>query len=126
MARRNGSSVRAITSGPSDARPSWSPDGRRLAFVRDGMISVVSASGGPVTTVIAGTDPEWSPDGTRIAFAVATGVATAAVDGTDVRIVTLDAGSTSPVFSPDMSKVVAVRRATSLRTRPTGRPARSA
>jgi lysyl oxidase/WD40 repeat protein len=109
VARRNGSSVRAITSGPADGRPSWSPDGRRLAFVRDGMVSVVSASGGPVTAVIAGTDPEWSPDGTRLAFAGATGVATAAVDGTDVRIVTLDTGSTSPVFSPDMSKVVAVR-----------------
>ena len=109
VARRNGSAARAVTSGPTDGRPAWAPDGRRLAFVRDGMVSVVSVSGGPVTTLIAGTDPEWSPDGTRIAFAGATGVATAAVDGTDVRIVTLEAGSSSPVFSPDMSKVVAAR-----------------
>jgi hypothetical protein len=108
VARRNGTTARAITSGPGDARPSWAPDGRRLAFVRDGMVSIVSSSGGAVSPLLAGVDPDWSPDGRRIAFADAAGVATAAADGTDVRIVALEAGATSPAFFPDMS-MVAVR-----------------
>jgi hypothetical protein len=106
VARRNGSSPRAITSGPTDARPAWAPDGRRLAFVRDGMVSVVSASGGLVSTLLAGGDPDWSPDGRRIAFVAAAGVATALADGTDVRIVTLEAGATSPIFVPELAMVV--------------------
>jgi hypothetical protein len=108
VARRNGSAARAITSGPADARPSWAPDGHRLAFVRDGMVSVVSSSGGAVSTLLAGADPDWSPDGRRIAFADAAGIATAAADGTDVRIVSLEAGAASPTFSPDMSEMVVV------------------
>ena len=108
VARRNGTAARAITSGPGDARPSWAPDGRRLAFVRDGMVSIVSSSGGAVSALLAGVDPDWSPDGRRIAFADAAGVATAAADGTDVRIVALEAGATSPAFFPDMS-MVAIR-----------------
>ena len=106
VARRNGSSPRAITSGPADARPAWAPDGRRLAFVRDGVVSVVSSSGGAVSALLAGVDPDWSLDGRRIAFAVAAGVATAAADGTDIRIVTLEAGAASPTYSPDSSLVV--------------------
>jgi hypothetical protein len=108
-ARRNGSAAHAITSGPADARPAWAPDGRRLAFVRDGMVSVVSSSGGPVSALLAGADPDWSPDGRRIAFADAAGVATAAADGTDVRIVSLEAGAASPTFSPDMSEILVVQ-----------------
>jgi dipeptidyl aminopeptidase/acylaminoacyl peptidase len=108
VARRNGSSARAVTSGPTDARPAWAPNGRLLAFVRDGMVSIVSSSGGPVSALLPGADPNWSRDGRRIAFADAAGVATAAPDGTDVRLVALEAGATSPRFSPDMSEMVVV------------------
>jgi hypothetical protein len=108
VARRNGSSPVAITSGPTDMRPAWAPDGRRLAFVRDGVVSVVSSSGGPVSSLLAGSDPDWSRDG-RIAFASAAGVATAAADGTDVRLISLAAGSTSPAFSPDTSELVVIQ-----------------
>jgi hypothetical protein len=108
VARRNGSSAFAITSGPTDMRPAWAPDGRRLAFVRDGVVSVVSSSGGPVSPLLAGSDPDWSRDG-RIAFASPAGVATASADGTDVRLVSLATGSTSPAFSPDTSELVVIR-----------------
>jgi serine/threonine-protein kinase len=40
-----------------------SPDGERLAFVRQGQISVVSVAGGPVTALARGTWPRWGPDG---------------------------------------------------------------
>ena len=52
--------------------PQWSPDGRRLAFVRDEEIWIVEADGSRFTKVVpkpgGGRDPQWSPDGRRIAF----------------------------------------------------------
>jgi Tol biopolymer transport system component len=57
--------------------PTWSPDGRRIAFVgqRHGAagtgIWVVNVDGSGTTTITNNTndnDPAWSPDGRRIAF----------------------------------------------------------
>ncbi len=52
--------------------PQWSPDGRRLAFVRDDEIWIVEADGSRFTRVVpkpgGGRDPQWSPDGRRLAF----------------------------------------------------------
>jgi dipeptidyl aminopeptidase/acylaminoacyl peptidase len=52
--------------------PQWSPDGRRLAFVRDEEIWIVEADGSRLTKVVGkpggGREPQWSPDGHRLAF----------------------------------------------------------
>lgn len=52
--------------------PNWSPDGRRLAFVRDEEIWIIEADGSRLTRVVAkpggGREPRWSPDGRRLAF----------------------------------------------------------
>ncbi|MBA2299281.1 MAG: PD40 domain-containing protein, partial [Chloroflexi bacterium] len=52
--------------------PQWSPDGRRLAFVREEEIWIVEADGSRLTKVVAkpggGREPQWSPDGRRLAF----------------------------------------------------------
>ena len=52
--------------------PQWSPDGRRLAYVRDDEIWVVETDGSRLTRVVAkpggGRAPRWSPDGLRLAF----------------------------------------------------------
>lgn len=48
--------------------PAWSPDGRRIAFHRDGGIYVVDAGGSDEVRLVDGESPAWSPDGTRIAF----------------------------------------------------------
>src|SRR6478609_9381172 len=52
--------------------PQWSPDGRRLAFVRDDEIWVIEVDGSRLTLVVGkpggGRSPCWSPDGHRLAF----------------------------------------------------------
>lgn len=67
------------------ASPTWSPDGRWIAFTaydatgRDPLIRVVAAEGGPTVALAAGIAPTWSRDGTRLAY-IASGKG---VDGTD-------------------------------------------
>ena len=57
---------------PSDSSPSWSPNGGRIAFARDGDIYVKNADGGgQANLTISDTresEPVWAPDGERIAF----------------------------------------------------------
>ena len=65
------SDVRRLTSDPAeDARPTWSPDGRQIAFVRqrgdDSTIHLVSPLGGAERRVgdFRGAESvDWSPDG---------------------------------------------------------------
>jgi len=66
-------SVSPLTSGTfGDEDPSVSPDGRQIAFVREGNIYTMPSEGGPATqrTFVEEylTSPAWSPDGTRLAF----------------------------------------------------------
>ncbi|PRX46909.1 dipeptidyl aminopeptidase/acylaminoacyl peptidase [Prauserella shujinwangii] len=82
-----GGTPRRLTLGPADTAPAWSPDGRRLAFVRDGRLAVVPADGGEVELLTgcppgAGA-PRWSPDGRRLAFTAPVGPA----GGTDAPLV---------------------------------------
>ena len=108
--------------------PTWTPDGRRLAYARDGDIYTVDADGGPEQLLVGGptldSDPAWSRDGTRIAFArrAATGaptdVWTAAADGSGAVQLTRigDAHDScnavegfSPAWSPDGTEIAYVR-----------------
>ncbi len=72
-----------MTNGKHDAQPRWSPDGKRLAFVRGGekdetgkpgpsQIAILSLAGGEariITDLPKGASSQvWSPDGKRIAF----------------------------------------------------------
>jgi dipeptidyl aminopeptidase/acylaminoacyl peptidase len=62
----DGSGERTLTPGRS---PAWSPDGRKLAVVRDDRsIRVLDLSDGTEQEVAEGGRPAWSPDGSQIAF----------------------------------------------------------
>jgi Tol biopolymer transport system component len=78
----SGRGLRKLTSGPGDAAPTWSRDGRWLAFVRGPSLSkqiwVIGADGRGLTRVTsepAGvlSAPSWSPDGRRLYYAARTG-----------------------------------------------------
>jgi Tol biopolymer transport system component len=68
----SGEGLRRLTSGSSDFDPSWSPNGRRIAFVRGVDIWVMDAWGHHLhqvtTSPAAEAEPTWSPDGRTIAF----------------------------------------------------------
>ena len=67
---------RLTTSGDDDARPDWSPDGRRIVYSSYHFASydlyTMSPTGGSRKTIANDlsndVQPQWSPDGRRIAF----------------------------------------------------------
>jgi Tol biopolymer transport system component len=74
--------------------PTWSPDGRSIAFLRRGELWVMRADGGDPRRLLEGrvtlSDQAWSPDGKRIAVSdISTGTWGPAfvvrVDGSGVR-----------------------------------------
>lgn len=71
----NGTGLRNLTPGGGwvgSGQPSWSSDGRRIAFARPSGIWVMDAGGRSkrrlTSNRAADSVPDWSPDGRRIAF----------------------------------------------------------
>jgi Tol biopolymer transport system component len=110
--------------GIADTQPAWSPDGRRIAFVRtmpqSGRSDLWTAtSQGRARVRLTSTpfperDPSWSPDGTRIVYAARTRgsgpfrIFVVKADGTArAQLTTQPSGSAdrSPVWSPDGTKI---------------------
>jgi len=73
--------ARRFTQGNKDHTPSWSPDGRYLAFVSDrgekNQLFVAPLGGGEARQVTKAkygiSNPAWSPDGKRVAYMARTG-----------------------------------------------------
>jgi dipeptidyl aminopeptidase/acylaminoacyl peptidase len=76
-------------------RYSWSPDGKRIAFMRGGRIHVARAAGGearPITPRGA-CCPQWSPDGRWVAFARGRGIFVVRARGGRSRLFTRTPGA---------------------------------
>jgi dipeptidyl aminopeptidase/acylaminoacyl peptidase len=69
---RGGTPTQVTASEKAVSEPAWSPDGRRLAYIRDEELWVVESDGSRSTRVVAkpggARQPHWSPDGKRLAF----------------------------------------------------------
>ncbi len=69
---RGGPAVQVTASEHDITDPQWSPDGRRMAFVSDGVLWVVDGDGSRQVRVsqhpAGDSRPRWSPDGHRLAF----------------------------------------------------------
>lgn len=111
----------------ADSSPTWSPDGRQIAFSRGGGspfgeaedLYVIDADGSGETKLATGylhnSGPSWSPDGTRIAFhgwdetgPSYGGISLIAPDGSGLVGLThppAAAGDFFPSWSPDGTKV---------------------
>ncbi len=102
--------TRLIAPGAFD--PSWSPDGRRLAYVSAGAgeatdVFVSDADGthlGRITRT-SGVDeasPRWSPDGMRLVFERAGRIVVAKADGSRERVLAL---GVQPAWSPGGQRI---------------------
>lgn len=69
----DGADARPLTRGRADTAPAWSPDGTRVAFLRDGNVWLLPRDGGEaeqLTSLPLGAGaPVWCPDGSALAFA---------------------------------------------------------
>jgi PKD repeat protein len=103
-----------MTDNPTDRAPTWSPDGARIAFEREGEILVINVAGGNPVNIsnhpAYDGSPAWSPDGSKIAFASdRDGQAELYLmnpDGSGVVQLTESIGFTGePAWSPDGAKI---------------------
>ena len=95
--------------------PTWSPNGRKIAFQMNEDIYVMNADGAEATRLTDASrpnwHPSWSPDGQQIAFGSGDeygkiDIYVMNVDGSGVTRLTDDAGSDrSPSWSPDGQRI---------------------
>ena len=103
----DGSGLRALTRNKvHEFSPAWSPNRRRIAFVRRGAVWLMNADGSRQRRLTAGGSPTWSPTGGQIAFASDRSVHVVnANGGTPSRL----AEGHTPAWSPKGDEIALVR-----------------
>src|SRR5687768_6097251 len=98
-------------------QPTWSPDGKRVAFTRYGQIFVIDANGTNERRLTRrqpglhwpASFPAWSRDGTRIAFGGTRNLFTVTIADAKLAPLTRSQqswiGNVTPAYSPDGGKI---------------------
>ncbi|PWT92527.1 MAG: hypothetical protein C5B55_06280, partial [Blastocatellia bacterium] len=111
--------ISTLITGGTNTYPSWSPDGKRIAFRRmvnesNSEVFVANADGSDAHNITNHPTfdgwPAWSPDGTRIAFASNRNssyqIFIMKPDGSDVKLLANTEGrATAPAWSPDGTRI---------------------
>ncbi len=104
--------VRLTRSAENEQSPAWSPDGTRIAFVRElagvPTLHVMAKDGtGVVSLGAEGTSPAWSPDGTQLAFARAGRIVLIDANGVNERELTFQQSGNDdhPTWTKDGRRV---------------------
>lgn len=126
----DGGVITQVTDGRWDVAPSWSPDGKWIAFLskRDNDMEKLSRYGMSMHWMLLPKDADggnqrrltevktksmlgsWSPDGTCLAFSSRGNIYVINVDGSNQRRLTSDpADDEHPLWSPGGSKIAFVR-----------------
>jgi hypothetical protein len=113
----DGSGETRLTNVLEDAGPTWSPDGRKIAFTRGTAIWTMNSDGsGQAQLTTPGqyeydSAPDWSPDGNTIAFRRADDIYTLRLDRPVLTRLTNDPrGAGEPDWAPDGTKIAFSRR----------------
>jgi Tol biopolymer transport system component/DNA-binding SARP family transcriptional activator len=108
--RRDGGPAVAVSAAlpGSHRRPSWSPDGARIAFQSGGTLYVVDALGGTPRLLVRPSRegrwvayPAWSPDGKQIGYAENWAIYAQPADGGTPRLLAAQPAAHSLTWSPD-------------------------
>jgi Tol biopolymer transport system component len=97
--------------GGSEGAPTWSPDGRKVAFAREGdcdvEVIVVNAdgSGARVLAHAFAEWPDWSPDGREVLVETHDGLAVEPTGGGPPRLVHRGSSDEGGAWSPDGSLI---------------------
>ena len=106
----SGSYTHILTTPGGSEAVDWSPDGTKIAFVKNNHTALMNPDGtGQTETTVAGFQPDWSPDGSRIAVISSSGIRTIKPDGTGSVPVTSNSNDNDPIWSPDGTRIAFFR-----------------
>ena len=100
--------------------PVWAPNGRELAFERNGNVYIANRDGSGQRLLLAGSEPDWSPDGRFVVAARNGAIVVARRNGTGVRNVTAGPGDAEPGWSPNGAQIAFSRGGTIMVARASG------